>query len=99
MARRRPQRESLLLWAIKKVTQLPSWMRSAFSLNIERAVNLWRLDARIGAERTYLSGAEQQWIILARAILKELFAGKTVLMIAHRITSVVDPDSPNAATS
>jgi ATP-binding cassette, subfamily B, bacterial IrtA/YbtP len=77
------------------------------------------LDTRIGVEGTYLSGGEQQRIILARAILKdapivvfdeataftdpenehliqralkELSAGKTVLMIAHRMTSVVGAD-------
>lgn len=77
------------------------------------------LDTRIGAEGTYLSGGEQQRIVLARAFLKnapivvldeatafadpdneffiqlamkELMKGKTVLMIAHRLTSVVDAD-------
>jgi ATP-binding cassette subfamily B protein len=78
-----------------------------------------RLNTRIGAEGTYLSGGEQQRILLARAMLKnapiiildeatafadpesehliyEAFAalskGKTVLMIAHRLTSVVNAD-------
>ena len=78
------------------------------------------LDTKIGAEGTYLSGGEQQRIVLARAILKnapivvldeatafadpeneylihqalkELTKGKTVLMIAHRLTSIADADS------
>ena len=77
------------------------------------------LDTRIGADGTYLSGGEQQRIVLARAILKnapivvldeatafadpeneyrihkalgKLTEGKTVLTIAHRLTSVVDAD-------
>ena len=77
------------------------------------------LDTRIGAEGTWLSGGEQQRIVLARAILKnapvvvldeatafadpeneeliqqalkELAKGKTVLMIAHRLSSVADAD-------
>lgn len=77
------------------------------------------LDTRIGVEGTYLSGGEQQRIVLARAILKnapivvldeatafadpenehlihralrELTKGKTVLMIAHRLTSVTGAD-------
>ncbi len=77
------------------------------------------LDTLIGAEGTYLSGGEQQRIVLARAILKNaplvvldeatafadpenehliqqaleiLTQGKTVLMIAHRLTSVMDAD-------
>ena len=79
-----------------------------------------RLDTVIGAEGTYLSGGEQQRIVLARAILKDapivvldeatafadpeneqlirkalahLTQGKTVLMIAHRLTTVQDADS------
>lgn len=75
------------------------------------------LDTVIGAEGTYLSGGEQQRIVLARAILKDapivvldeatafadpeneqlirkalanLTQGKTVLMIAHRLTTVQD---------
>ena len=98
---------------------------------IERAVDLAQcreiidklpdgLNAKIGTEGTYLSGGEQQRIILARAILKnapivvldeataftdpenehliqhallELTKGKTVLMIAHRLTSVIDADN------
>ena len=78
------------------------------------------LDSVIGAEGTYLSGGEQQRIVLARAILKDapivvldeatafadpeneqlirkalahLTQGKTVLMIAHRLTTVQDADS------
>lgn len=77
------------------------------------------LDTVIGAEGTYLSGGEQQRIVLARAILKDaptvvldeatafadpenehlirkalahLTHGKTVLMIAHRLTAVQDAD-------
>ncbi len=75
------------------------------------------LNTKIGTEGTYLSGGEQQRIVLARAILKNapivvldeataftdpenehliqkalgvLAEGKTVLMIAHRLTSVQD---------
>ena len=78
------------------------------------------LDTQIGAEGTYLSGGEQQRIILARALLKdapiivldeatafadpeneqlirralaELTRGKTVLLIAHRLTNVVGADA------
>ncbi|NDV83214.1 ABC transporter ATP-binding protein [Bacteroides sp. 51] len=78
-----------------------------------------QLETKIGADGTYLSGGEQQRIVLARAILKnapivvldeatafadpenehlihkalkELTKGKTVLMIAHRLTSIVDAD-------
>ncbi len=77
------------------------------------------LNTKIGVEGTYLSGGEQQRIVLARAFLKnapvvildeatafadpenehmiqkalrKLMKGKTVLMIAHRLTSVVDAD-------
>lgn len=78
------------------------------------------LNTKIGIEGTYLSGGEQQRIVLARAILKdapivvldeatafadpenehlihkalsELTKGKTVLMIAHRLTSVTNADN------
>ena len=98
---------------------------------IERAVDMAQcreiidkqplgLQTKIGVEGTYLSGGEQQRIVLARAILKnapivaldeataftdpenehlihqafkELSRGKTVLMIAHRLTSITDVDS------
>lgn len=78
------------------------------------------LDTKIGVEGTYLSGGEQQRIVLARAILKnapivvldeatafadpeneyliqqalkELTRGKTVLMIAHRLSSITGVDN------
>ncbi len=78
------------------------------------------LETIIGKEGTYLSGGEQQRIVLARAILKnapivvldeatafadpenehliqkafkELTKGKTVLMIAHRLSSVISADN------
>ncbi|MGP1435533.1 MAG: ABC transporter ATP-binding protein [Phocaeicola sp.] len=78
------------------------------------------LNTVIGTEGTYLSGGEQQRIVLARAILKDapivvldeatafadpeneylirqalahLTHGKTVLMIAHRLTTVQDADN------
>ena len=98
---------------------------------VERAVDMARcreiintqplgLKTMIGVEGTYLSGGEQQRIVLARAILKnapivvldeatafadpenehlihkalsELTKGKTVLMIAHRLTSITDADN------
>lgn len=77
------------------------------------------LNTKIGIDGTYLSGGEQQRIVLARAILKnapivvldeatafadpenehliqtalkKLMTGKTVLMIAHRLTTVKDAD-------
>lgn len=77
-------------------------------------------DTLIGAEGTFLSGGEQQRLILARAILKDapivvldeatafadpenehlirralsqLMKNKTVLMIAHRLTTVTDADN------
>lgn len=99
--------------------------------DVQRAIGLSRsreiidclpqgLDTKIGAEGTYLSGGEQQRIVLARAFLKdapilildeatafadpenehliqqalhELMKGKTVLMIAHRLTSIQQADS------
>lgn len=78
------------------------------------------LYTKIGTEGTYLSGGEQQRIVLARAILKNapivvldeatafadpenehliqealkvLTKGKTVLMIAHRLTSIVNANN------
>jgi ATP-binding cassette subfamily B protein len=84
---------------------------------IERLPN--GLNTIIGSEGTYLSGGEQQRIVLARAILKNapiivldeatafadpenehiirqalthLTKDKTVLMIAHRLTTVKDVD-------
>jgi ATP-binding cassette, subfamily B, bacterial IrtA/YbtP len=98
---------------------------------IERAVDMAQcreiinklpdgLNTKIGTEGTYLSGGEQQRIVLARAILKnapivvldeatafadpenehliqqafkKLTKGKTVLMIAHRLTSVTSSDN------
>lgn len=98
---------------------------------VERAVDMaqcreiinklpFGLNTKIGTEGTYLSGGEQQRIVLARAILKnapiivldeatafadpenehliqqalkELTKGKTVLMIAHRLSSITDADN------
>lgn len=78
------------------------------------------LNTKIGKEGTYLSGGEQQRIVLARAILKnapivvldeataftdpenehliqkaleKLTRGKTVLMIAHRLSSITAADN------
>lgn len=104
---------------------------SATMEEVERAVDLAQcreiidklpngLNTKIGTEGTYLSGGEQQRIVLARAILKnapivvldeataftdpknehlihqalgKLTKGKTVLMIAHRLTSIQDADT------
>jgi ATP-binding cassette subfamily B protein len=78
------------------------------------------LNTRIGSEGTYLSGGEQQRIVIARAMIKnapvvildeatafadpenehliqqafkKLTKGKTVIMIAHRLTSVTSADN------
>ncbi len=78
------------------------------------------LNTKIGTKGTYLSGGEQQRIIIARAMLKnaplvildeatafadpenehliqqafkKLTKGKTVIMIAHRLTSVIFTDN------
>lgn len=104
---------------------------SATMEEVDRAVDLAQcreiidrlpkgLNTKIGTEGTYLSGGEQQRIVLARAILKnapivvldeataftdpenehliqqalkKLTEGKTVLMIAHRLTSVQNADN------
>lgn len=104
---------------------------SATLVDVEHAVNMAQcreiinklpdgLNTKIGTEGTYLSGGEQQRIILARAILKnapivildeataftdpenehliqqafkKLTIGKTVLMIAHRLTSITSSDN------
>lgn len=104
---------------------------SATMEEVERAVDLAQcreiidklpdgLNTKIGTEGTYLSGGEQQRIVLARAILKDapiivldeataftdpenehliqkalgkLTKNKTVLMIAHRLTSIQDADT------
>lgn len=98
---------------------------------VEQAINLAQckkiinnlpkgINTKIGSEGTYLSGGEQQRIVLARAILKNapivildeatafadpenehliqkalqhLTKGKTVLMIAHRLTSIKKVDT------
>ena len=89
---------------------------------VERAVDMAQCREIINKlpEGTYLSGGEQQRIVLARAILKnapiivldeatafadpenehliqqalkELTKGKTVLMIAHRLSSITDADN------
>lgn len=103
----------------------------ASNQQIERAVDLAQcrqiidklpngLYTNIGIDGTYLSGGEQQRIVLARAILKDapivvldeatafadpenehliqqalgkLTKNKTVLLIAHRLTSVQDADT------
>ena len=45
----------------------------------------------IGTKGVYLSGGEQQRIAIARAMLKNA-KGKTVLMIAHRLSTVANAD-------
>ena len=83
------------------------------------------MDTVLGSEGTYLSGGEQQRIILAKAILKDapivvldeatafadpenevliqkafsaLTKGKTVIMIAHRLSTVTGADKIIVAT-
>ena len=103
----------------------------ATEADIERAIDLAQcreiierlpqgLDTKIGSEGTYLSGGEQQRLVLARSILKNapivildeataftdpenehliqqafknLSKGKTVLMIAHRLSSIAGADN------